>query len=272
MISVFQNRSFPMQSFLVDLHHRNPALSLTGWLHVALLLVALAALWFDERLITGINPWIKPIKFCLSVLVYVWTMAILLSWLPAADAGTVKWLSRGIALTMIVEIGCIFLQAARGTTSHYNISSAFNGVVFGLMGTMIMLNTVLNVGALGLLWLRPLSVVPAVAWGARLGLLLFIGGAALGGLMIRQAGHTVGAPDGGPGLPLLNWSTRAGDLRIAHFVGMHALQVLPLAGWALTRWTVPAPVLLTLVGGLGWLVLTAILLQRALAGRAVFLS
>ncbi len=260
-----------MLSFFTDLHHRNPALSLTGWLHAALLVVALGALFFDERLIMGINPWIKPIKFCLSVAIYVWTMAILLSWLPAGSKGTVKWLSIGIALTMMIEIGCIFLQAARGTTSHYNIATAFDGAIFGLMGMMIMLNTVLNVGALVLLWIRPLSVAPAVAWGARLGLLLFIGGAALGGLMIRQAGHTVGAPDGGPGLPLLNWSTRAGDLRIAHFIGMHALQALPLLGWLLTRWTMPVPVLLVLATATGWLVLTGLLLTRALAGRPLYL-
>ncbi len=258
--------------FFLDLQQRNPILSFTGWLHVGLLVVALVALRFDARLVMGLNPWIKPIKFCVSVAVYVWTMGLLLSWLPAPVAGPVKGLSAGIALTMIVEIGCVFLQAARGTTSHYNTSSAFNGALFGLMGLMIGLNTLLNVGALALLWTRPLTVAPAVAWGARLGLLLFIGGAALGGLMIRQGAHTVGAPDGGPGLPLLNWSTRAGDLRAAHFLGMHALQALPLVGWLLTRWAVPAPVLLTLAAALGWLLLTGLLLTRALAGRAVFLG
>ena len=72
-------------------------------------------------------------------------------------------------------------------------------------------------------------------WGIRLGIILFVIFAFEGGLMASHLAHTVGAPDGGPGLPVVNWSRQYGDLRIAHFIGVHSLQVLPLFGFFVAK-------------------------------------
>ena len=245
------------------LHDCYPALAWAGWLHVALLLLALALWPLDPRTVTGLNVWVKPIKFCASGVVYLWTLGWLLADLPAAAQRAARRVGELAAGTITGEILLIFLQAARGTTSHFNVSSAFDGLVFGTMGVLIVVNTAAVVWALGLtLRHRPFG---AAAWvgGVRLGLLLFLVGSAVGGSMSAHLAHTVGAADGGPGLPFLGWSTRAGDLRAAHFLGLHALQVLPLVGWLVPclapRWRAAAQAgavglfALAYAGGVGWL-------------------
>ena len=243
------------------LHEGYPALAWAGWLHVALLLLALALWPLDPRTVTGLNVWVKPIKFGASGVVYLWTLGWLLADLPAVAQRAARRVGRLVAGSMAGEILLIFLQAARGTTSHFNVGSAFDGLVFSLMGGLIMVNTVAVVWALGLtLRYRPFG---SGAWvgGVRLGLGLFLMGSAVGGSMAGRLAHTVGAPDGGAGLPFLGWSTRAGDLRAAHFLGLHALQVLPLVGWLVPYLTssrqkqVVAVGLFALAyaGGVGWL-------------------
>ena len=103
-------------------------------------------------------------------------------------------------------------------------------------------------------------------WGIRLGVAIFLLASVEGGLIIVNNAHTVGAPDGGPGLPFVNWSTTAGDLRIAHFFGMHAMQALPLLGFLLDKAGAPARNLVIAVSIL-WLAVMGGLLMIALQGR-----
>jgi hypothetical protein len=249
------------------LHRANPALSYTGWLHVGLTVAALALLPLDHRHVTGALVWMKPLKFALSGLAFTWTLAWLLADLPAPAQRSVRRLSGAVALSMVVEIVIIFIQAGRGVASHYNINGPVNGLLFSLMGIFILVNTVMTTWAVYLAWRYRPHGSAGYVWGLRLGLLLFLVGSALGGFMIHHMQHTIGAPDGGPGLPGLGWSTVAGDVRIAHFLGMHALQALPLLGWALGRRLPRQAVLLTGVGAALWAAAVAGLLAQALAGR-----
>ncbi|GAB2792838.1 hypothetical protein HNQ93_003662 [Hymenobacter luteus] len=249
------------------LHRVNPVLSGAGWLHAGLLLLALVLLLLDHRLVTGLPVWVKPAKFALSGLLYLWTLGWLLADLPAGVQKPVRRISRGVALSMVVEMVCITGQAARGTTSHYNIASGFNILVFNLMGVFILLNTVLTIWAVYLVWRHRPHGSADYVWGVRLGLLLFLVGSVLGGMMIHQNQHTVGAPDGGPGLPGLGWSTRAGDLRIAHFLGLHALQAVPLLGWVLGRTVPRRAALLTWLGAVLYAGEMVWLFMQALEGR-----
>jgi hypothetical protein len=111
----------------------------------------------------------------------------------------------------------------------------------------------------------------------RAGMAISLLGMLVGALMLVQpsgvegivGAHTVGAPDGGPGMPLTGWSTVAGDLRVGHFVGMHALQVLPLVAFLTRRWAAAARQRVVSTAAVGYLGLTALATWQALRGQAL---
>jgi len=129
----------------------------------------------------------------------------------------------------------------RGTTSHFNTSTRTDSLILVAMGGLVGVVFLAALVAAGLL-VRQRGLPTPLATGVRAGLGVSILGMAEAVLMIMNGthhpggGHTVGAPDGGPGLPLTGWSTQHGDLRVAHFVGLHALQVLPALAVLLHRY------------------------------------
>ena len=206
-----------------------PILEYGVWLQIGLALFALVALPFDKRKILGINPWIKPLKFDLSILiVFVTIAAILTGFERYAVART--WIAAAISISLSVENLLISLQSFRGVRSHMNESTPFDKRVWGTMGLGLGVFVLAAVSLVALAFIGHLKWPAAVTWGVRLGLLAFLVGSVEGQPMVNNGGHTVGAPDGVPGLPFLNWSKAFGDLRIAHFFGVHSLQAFPLLG------------------------------------------
>lgn len=240
--------------------------ALAGLLHLAVLGFVLVAMFFDQRQVLGINLWIKPAKFLASSWIFLWTIGWLLSLVEAAAVS--RGLAGGVMATMILlENVAISGQALRGERSHYNVSTPFNGVVFGLMGLMIVINTLALILLLYWFFTAPKAMPAGALWGCRLGVLLAVLASVQGGYMSAFGAHTVGAPEGGPGLPVLNWSTVAGDLRISHFVGLHGLQVLPWAGFLLSEMGASAGVFVVALLHYGAFILTFL---QAVAKKPLF--
>lgn len=177
----------------------------------------------DRRQLLGEGVWVKPLKFAVSIGLAGAAALWLRRRMPRtrdADRAVV-----GITLALVVEQVLISVQAARGVRSHFNQTTPLDGAVYGLMGLFV------SVAFVGLVVLARLAVRTSTGdrvtdTVARWGSWLVVGGASVGLALVANDGHTVGGADGGPGLPLVGWSTAHGDLRPGHFVGLHGLQLL----------------------------------------------
>ena len=220
--------------FINELKRRNPLLFWYGILNIIAAIICIVLLQTTRVEVNGINAFYKPLKFYVSIAIFVWTMGWILNYLEMPSK--VKSFNLMALLVLTYESFVITWQAANGRLSHFNTDTIFYRILFAVMGIAISVLTVWT-GYLGYLffkkknWSLPMSYV----WGIRLGILLFVVFAFEGGVMAAINKHTIGAADGGKGLLFVNWSRQNGDLRIAHFLGMHTLQLFPLFGYFITR-------------------------------------
>lgn len=258
----------------------------TGILMLSALCVFAVGIVLDSRTVTGAPAWLKPAKFAISTAIFsitvAWLYRYLNVWRPFLRA-----LAGVFSGVFVLEVAIIAFQAGRGVPSHFNASSKFDGALFSVMGV-----------AIGILWLATIGLFvallrqrfqnPAWGWWLRLGVLITVIGSAAGGSMLRMTeeqaaarragqrlaaigGHTVGAEDGGPGLPGTGWSTEHGDLRVAHFFGLHGMQVLPLTGWLLSRrrYRVAVQTRLAFITAASYAGMVAIVYWQALRGQSI---
>lgn len=204
--------------------------------HLILAIGCLIGLFIDERTLMGVNVWIKPLKFSISGAIYIFTVGYFMTLYPYKKRKK-NSINNLVGWTLLIEIGLIVYQASRGVQSHYNQSSLFDGLVFAAMGILIAINVLIMVLFIYDTIRLKLKTPKPIQWAILLGWIIVLFGSWVGGQMISQMSHTVGVIDGGAGLPLVNWSTVGGDLRIAHFFGLHSIQIIPLfAVWIANKW------------------------------------
>ncbi|XWW47559.1 hypothetical protein JYG30_09000 [Fibrella sp. USSR17] len=253
-----------MSHFLEILKARNEVLYYLGLICLAASLLCIIFIRVTHTDVMGINAWYKPLKFFLSTAIFVWSMAWYTGYL--GTSGAVVWYSWGMVVLFGFEDGYVAFQAARGQLSHFNVSTPLYAGLYSLMA----------VGAIGIsLWTAYIGLLffqtdfpdlpIAYVWGIRLGLVIFVLFSMQGMAMGARLTHTIGGENGSQGLPLVNWSRTYGDLRIAHFLGMHALQVIPLLAYHVVQ-NVKAVVVISVLYGL----LTTAIFIQALQGKPLF--
>lgn len=258
-----------------------------GILLAVLTVVTLVGRMVDDRELLGVNLWEKPLKFAISGTIYAVTWAWIIGhftrWQRAA-----WWAGTIIAVTLAIELVVIVGAAAAGITSHFNVSTPLSTTLWSIMAAAITTLWVATFVAAVALWRNP-GADPARQAAIRTGVAISLLGMGLAFLMTGPTAeqlndfqgiagaHAVGVADGGPGLPLLGWSTVGGDLRIPHFIGMHALQALPLLALLLELGARRVAVLrdarvrrgLVLTGAGAYLAMVGLVTLQALRGQSI---
>src|SRR5687768_11541128 len=248
----------------------SPPLTAVGLLMLFAAAGSLIGIVVDPRLITGVPAWLKPFKFAISAAIYCLTLAWIFQWLSdwPRVRRIVGWTT---AIVFVLEVAIIDAQAWRGTTSHFNVSTLVDGILFGIMGAAILVQTFVSVAVAVALWRQrftdkalkwPLMTRPTAEQ---------LEAVRAGGRMTITGAHSVGGVDGGAGVPVTGWSREHGDLRVPHFIGLHAIQSLALIALGLRRWRVAEAVrvrmMLAAAGSYGSLFV--LLLWQALRGQSL---
>ena len=252
-----------MKEFIIELKTRNEVLFYFGAVCFLLSLLFITLTNLTSKEVMGVNAWFKPFKFALSIALHSWTMAWFIAYLPSFNQTIYQWSVVGL---FGFEIVYIALQAAGGQLSHYNVRTPVYRALYmsmALAATALTLYT----AYIGLLFFRyPFPDLPIYyLCGIRLGIWVFVVFSLEGFAMGSRLSHTVGGADGSIGLPLVNWSLTYGDLRIAHFIGMHALQVIPFISFYILKST-----RLTIAAGVLYAMLATFTLLVALKGKPLF--
>lgn len=248
---------------------RNSYLTALTVFSLFILVVSLLGFAIDRKLVMGEQAWVKPVKFSASLALYGMTLYWLSQYLTNYEQSFRK-VCRAALVGSVIELTVIVTQVLRGAPNHFNMGTSFDNGMAWLTAAAI-LPVAYAIVAIFFMLLREHNLPPvlgcALKWGTFLSIvgcvpgLMMLAPAAMQGLVAHMqhvamqgiAAHsqhaamqglathsqdmmqTTRLPQNSAGLPFLGWSTVAGDLRAAHFVGIHALQFFPIVAFLVMK-------------------------------------
>jgi hypothetical protein len=252
-----------MIEFIENLKSKNETLFYFGLICLLLSLIFIALTKLTVTQVYNVNAWYKPFKFALSTCLFSWAMAWYCYELPSFNIQLFNW---SVIILLGFEIVYIAIQANKGQLSHYNLSTPFYSFLYSMMALAATLVT-LYTAYVGLLFFtNDFPNLPNYyVWAIRLEIIIFVIFSFEGFVMGSRLTHTIGGKDGSDGIWLLGWSKTFGDPRIAHFIGMHALQVIPVLSFYIFKNTKA-----TIILGISYGLLALFTLIQALQGKSFF--
>ena len=237
-----------------DIYPREPVLVAFAAICAALMLPSFIGLLADTRTFNGINVWIKPLKFQSSVAIFLLTFALFWPYLDKADRSrkSVRFAVWFVSIVTLLEVLYVTYRASLAEGSHFNNATLRDEILYALMGLGIVSTSVFSAW-LGWRVLRARHATPNPDLRRAIGI-----------------GLVAGVQSDAGGSFFFGWSRTGGDLRVAHFVGLHAMQGIPLIGWLAARYAPLKTRGIVIVSTVVWSVATLALLVQAMMGRPLF--
>jgi len=216
----------------IDLHWQSLSWASKFLVVYALIMLACLLLTYawslnDHRFIREVGIWVKPMKFMASsalfALTTVWVLKVVHSNVDQTYA--YDWIVALLVATSLFEVVYISYQASQGSGSHYNVSDPFHAFMFGVMAIAAVGLTASQAWLAWEIWKEQKSAdMPVETLGVIIGLVLTFVLSTISGFMLGG-----NQPPAGQGLPIVGWHLYK-DIRPAHFLGVHAQQLIPLWG------------------------------------------
>lgn len=249
-----------MIDFIQNLKARNETLFYYGLLCLAFSILFLILTKVSSTQVFQVNAWYKPFKFAFSTFLFSWAMAWYCYYLPNFNITLFNWT---VIILLGFEIIYIALQANKGELSHFNLSTPTYAALYSMMAIAATLVTLYTAYVGILFFTNNFPELPDYyVWAIRLAIFIFVIFSFEGFAMGSRLNHSVGALNDNSNWFIVGWSKTVGDLRVSHFIGMHALQVLPILSYYVLKNT-KLTVGVSVIYGL----LALLTLVQALQGR-----